>query len=353
MSVRTLGMVTGMAVIAAFSAQAVAEPAEDIVGPVAEPQTVMSTDTPPPISASAPPPISTSAPPPGSATPPLVAPPTPLAATPVSATAPAASPYTAPPPADLPTTAASQSWALPDLDTRWSGFYGGANVGYGWTAGTSGSSCTNTVTNTQSGCTLIPESGPNPSAPVGGGQVGYMAPIYPGGHFPVMIGGEVDLQGTGLSGTQSIAPPIPLSGFPPCTTCSFFAKESLSWLASLRARVGVPIGRVLVYGTGGLMFGGANVTQSISFSNTSAATYSSASKADLSGPTFGGGVEFLADGPWSVRLEGLYYDLGTIRTVAQPTGTAFINFNNEKTFAFRGGIVRLAVNFHFGDFGGQ
>jgi outer membrane immunogenic protein len=327
-------------VIAASSTQAVAEPTEDIVGPVAAPQTITSSDTPAPISASAAP-----------ASPQLVAPPTPLAVTPASAPAP--SPAMAAPPADLAGTAAvSPSWTLPDLDARWSGFYGGVNLGYGWTAGTSGSTCTNTVTNTQSGCTLIPESGPNPSGPVGGGQVGYMAPIYLG-PFMMMIGGEVDLEGTGLSGTQSIAPPIPLSGFTPCTTCSFFAKESLSWLASVRARIGVPIGPVLVYGTGGLMVGGANVTQSISFSNTSAGTYQAAAKQARVGPTVGAGVEFLVNGPWSVRLEGLYYDLGSIRTLAQPTGTAFINFNNEKTFGFRGGIIRLAVNFHLGDFGDQ
>jgi outer membrane immunogenic protein len=350
MSVRTLGMVTGMAVIAAFSAQAAAEPAEDIVGPVVDPQTMSTSDTPPPISASTPPPVSTSAPPPAPVTP---QPPTPVAATPVSTTAPVASPYAVPPPADLPATTASQSWVLPDVDPRWRGFYGGVNLGYGWTTGTSGSTCTNTLLNSQSGCTLIPETGPNTSGLVGGGQVGYMAPIYPGGHFPVMIGGEVDLQGAGLSGTQSVAPPIPLSGFAPCTTCSFFAQESLSWLASVRARVGVPIGRVLLYGTGGLMFGSANVSQSITFSNTNAGTYQAAAKETMAGPTFGGGVEFLATGPWSVRLEGLYYDLGSIRTVAQPTGTAFINFNNEKTFGFRGGIVRLAVNFHFGDFSDQ
>jgi outer membrane immunogenic protein len=349
MSVRTLGMVTGMAVLAAFSAQA-AEPADDIVGPVVDVQTMSSPDTPPiPASAS---PVATSAPPPAPASPQLVAPPIPLAATPASATVPAASPAAAaPPPANIPSTAASQPWTLPELDSRWSGFYGGVNLGYGWTAGTSGSTCTNTLTNTQSGCTLIPESGPNTAGPVGGGQVGYMAPIYPG-PLMMMIGGEVDLQGAGLSGTQSVAPPIPLSGFPPCTTCSFFAKESLSWLASVRARIGVPIGRVLIYGTGGLMFGGANVSQSINFTNQSG-TYSASAHDALAGPTVGGGVEFLASGPWSVRLEGLYYDLGKMRTVAEPTGNAFTNFNNQKTFAFRGGIVRLAVNFHLGDFGGQ
>jgi outer membrane immunogenic protein len=168
---------------------------------------------------------------------------------------------------------------------------------------------------------------------------------------PLVVGAEVDLEGSGMSNSQSIAPPIPLVDFPPCTTCNFFAQQSLDWLASVRARVGVPVDDMLIYATGGLMFGGANAYQSISFSNTSSGSYTASAHEALAGPTFGGGVEFRLWGPWSARLEGLYYDLGNMRTVAEPTGTAFVNFSNTKTFAFHGGIIRLAVNLRLGDLG--
>jgi outer membrane immunogenic protein len=241
--------------------------------------------------------------------------------------------------------------AEPPLASRWGGFYGGINFGGGWTEGTSASSCINSVTNTPSGCTLINPSGPNTAGLIGGGQVGYMTPLDLGWGVPLVVGGEVDLEGSGMSNSQSIAPPIPLVDFPPCTTCSFYAKQSLDWLASLRARVGVPVDDMLIYATGGVMFGGANAYQSISFTNTSSGSYTAAAHEALAGPTFGGGVEFRLWGPWSARLEGLYYDLGKMRTVAEPTGTAFVNFSNTKIFAFRGGIIRLAVNLRLGDLG--
>jgi outer membrane immunogenic protein len=284
--------------------------------------------------------------------------PTPLAPTPLT---PASAPIATPAPAspfpvstmgspDIVGPATVSLPAEPSLDSRWGGFYGGINVGGGWTEGTSASSCINSVTNSQSGCTLINPSGPNTAGLISGGQFGYMKPFDLGWGVPLVAGAEVDLEGSGMSGTQSIAPPIPLVDFTPCTTCSFYAKQSLDWMASLRARVGVPVDDMLIYATGGLMFGGANAYQNLSFSNQTG-TYTASAHEALSGPTFGGGVEFRLWGPWTARLEGLYYDLGKMRTVAEPTGNAFSNFSNTKTFAFRGGIIRLALNLRLGDIG--
>jgi outer membrane immunogenic protein len=299
---------------------------------------------------------------------PMVAAPAPVVATPAPSVAPAFAPTPlAPQPASVspfpvstmgspdivgPATVPPATVSLPvppSLASRWGGFYGGINFGGGWTEGTSASSCINSVTKTPSGCTLINDSGPNTAGVLGGGQAGYMTPLDLGWGVPLVVGGEVDLEGSGMSNTQSISPPIPLVDYPPCTTCNFYAKQSLDWLASLRARVGVPIDDMLIYATGGVIFGGASAYQSISFTNTSSGTYTASAHEALSGPTFGGGVEYRLWGPWSARLEGLYYDLGKMRTVAEPVGTAFVNFSNTKTFAFHGGIIRLAVNLRLGD----
>jgi outer membrane immunogenic protein len=238
----------------------------------------------------------------------------------------------------------------PSLATRWGGFYGGINFGGGWTEGTTASTCINSLTNNQSGCSLLNQSGPNTAGLLGGGQLGYMTPLDLGWGVPLMVGGEVDLEGSGMSSAQSISPPIPLIDAPPCTTCNFYAKQSVDWLSSVRVRVGVPVDDVLIYATGGLIVGGANAYQSISFTNETGSYTASAHRA-LAGPTFGGGIEFRLGGPWSARLEGLYYDLGKMRTVAEPMGDAFINFSNTKTFGFHGGIIRLALNFRLGDLG--
>ena len=359
MAARTLGtlVVTGLIVsLPAHAQQVTGDIVDQILHPAPQQPAVAITQP------AAPPPAVVAPAPVAAAPAPSVAPaaaPTPLA--------PASAPVASPPAPASPfpvstmgspdivgtTTASPAAVALPaepPLASRWGGFYGGINLGGGWTEGTSASSCINSVTNTASGCTLINPSGPNTAGLIGGGQFGYMRPFDPGWGVPLVVGAEVDLEGSGMSATQSISPPIPLVDFPPCTTCSFYAKQSLDWMASLRARVGVPIDDMLIYATGGLMFGGANAYQNISFTNSTGAYTASAHEA-LAGPTFGGGVEFRLWGPWSARLEGLYYDLGKMRTVAEPMGDAFVNFSNTKTFVFRGGIIRLAVNVHLGDLG--
>ena len=242
--------------------------------------------------------------------------------------------------------------APPTLASRWSGFYAGINFGGGWTEGTSASTCINSITNTSSGCTLLNESGPNTAGLLGGGQVGYLAPVHLGKDMPPLIlGAEFDLEGSGISGNQTVRAPIPLVGFPPCTTCNFSAHQSLDSLVSLRARIGVPVGDVLFYGTGGVMIGGVKTNQSLTFTN-SGANYTATVNKTLNGGTVGGGIEYHLPGmPWTARLEGLYYDLGKIRTVAGPMNDAFVNFSNTKTFIFRGGIVRLALNLQLGDLG--
>ena len=381
MAARTLStvVVTGLIVsLPAYAQEVTGDIVDQILHPAAQaPASAASAQPPVTITQPTAPPPAMTAPaaamPRASVAP--VAAPTPLAPTPLAPTPLAPTPLVpAPAPADraLPappspfpvatmgspdiagtTAAAPASVALPaepSLATRWGGFYAGINFGGGWTEGTQGSSCINSVTNTTSGCTLLNESGPNTAGVLGGGQLGYLTPLDLGWGVPLVVGGEADLEGSGMSNAQSIGPPLPLIDFPPCGTCQFYAKQSLDWLGSVRVRVGVPVDDMLIYATGGLMLGGANAYQNIGFTNGSGGYTASASRT-LAGPTFGGGLEFNLGGPWSARLEGLYYDLGKMRTVAEPMGNVADNFSSVKTFVFRGGIIRLALNFRLGDLG--
>ena len=176
-----------------------------------------------------------------------------------------------------------------------------------------------------------------------------MTPVEPGnGMPPLMIGGETDFQDSGMSGSQVAAPPLSLVGFPPCTDCSFNATQSIDWFGTTRVRLGIPLDNLLVYATGGLIYGDIKTSQSITFGSGSG-NYAGTTHNMRVGPTAGGGIELLVTGPWAARLEGLYYDLGTVRNVAQPLGNAATNFSEAKTFGFRGGIVRLGVNIQLGD----
>jgi outer membrane immunogenic protein len=341
MVVRTLGVAAAIGVFAAFPAQA-DRVVGDIVDQILHP-------TPPPVAA---PPQSPS---PVAAAPEVPIPPGPATPAPSSLTPFPVSTIVGPDIPDIPDiiaqpSAAPQSLPLPpSLNSRWQGFYVGANLGAGRTTGGTGSTCLNSVTHNTSGCIALNDGGLNTDGVLGGAQFGYLRPLYLGENGPqLMVGGETDLQGSGVSGSQKFPPPIPLVGFPPCTNCLFNTSQSVNWFGTLRARIGVPVDNFLIYATGGVIYGGLQTSQSINFVG-SVASYSSMGKTTHAGPTVGAGIEMLLPGPWSVKLEALYYDLGKVRTVAEPMNGAFVNFSNTKTFGFRGEMIRLGINLRLGD----
>jgi outer membrane immunogenic protein len=366
MSLRTLGLFAGIGVMATFSAQA-QEPVGDIVDQILNPKTATSPDVAPP---APPPPVMPAAsqplppPPPVAITP--VPPPTPLAPLPAASAVPlspappkaVAAPAAAVPMSPAPTAssvdiAGSTQPSLVSVTStpRWSGFFVGANFGGGTASGGSGQTCTNSTTGTTSGCDIIPGGGLSTSGVLGGGQFGFLKQFQVGWTAPLVVGGEVDFDGTGINGSQTVSGPFSLSGFPAlfCSPCSYTARQSLTSLTTLRARIGVPINDdVLLYGTGGVAIGGASVSQNLSFIGSSEGDVVS-KKTILTGPVVGAGVEFAAYGPWTARIEGLYYDLGTVNTTALPVGGAPSNFTESKRFGFRGGIVRLGINLKLGD----
>jgi outer membrane immunogenic protein len=391
MAARTLGMIAAIGVVAASAAQAADPPGGDIVDQIIQ-------TMPPRPGASLPPSAATAAPSPAAIAPPptaAVASPTPLAPLPPptaiapaavapSATAPAplppavvasptpiavASPTPAPatPPSFVPTTLdsgdivdqaqqASPPPPAPSLlatnPVPWTGFYVGANLGGGWTGGGNSSSCINSVTGTTSGCDIIGDGALNTSGIIGGGQFGYQMPITLGSSMPLVIGAEGDIQGTGISGSQNIAGPFNFVGFPgssTCSPCSYTASQKINWFSTVRARIGVPIDNFLIYGTGGLIVGGVKASQDLAFAGGEGVVVNA--KSTLSGPAVGGGVEMLLPGPWSVKLEALYYDMGSLKTVATPVNGAPTNFNVFKTFGFQGAMIRLGVTLHLGDIG--
>jgi outer membrane immunogenic protein len=216
------------------------------------------------------------------------------------------------------------------------------------------------VTGTSSGCDIINSSALSATGIIGGGQIGYMMPLSAlnlnlGPNLPpVMIGVEADMQGTGISATQNVPGPFNLVGFPgfACSPCSFSASQQIDWLSTVRARVGVPVDNLFFYGTGGMVFGSIKAAQSLNFTGTTQGDVTTVSKV-ATGPTAGAGVEILLGGPVSAKLEGLYYDLGELRTSATPVGGAPSNFTNFKTFGFHGMLFRLGINVRLGGLGGS
>lgn len=152
--------------------------------------------------------------------------------------------------------------AIPTPVFSWTGFYIGANAGYGWSSG-------------QDGLGLY---GVDPKGWFGGGQVGYN---YQFGNN-VVAGLEADLQGGDIS-----AGPAGLN-------------SSLDLFGTVRGRLGYAFGRVLPYVTGGFAWGDNSID------------YLGASQSQThTGWTAGAGIEYALTDHWTAKTEYLYTDYGS------------------------------------------
>jgi outer membrane immunogenic protein len=161
---------------------------------------------------------------------------------------------------------------------------------------------------------------------------------------------EADIQGSDERGSADVCI---VAG---CATGTgiLAANYKLDWFGTARGRVGfLPTERVLIYATGGLAFGELSATAPLiplSWGSTRA------------GWTLGAGVEAAIDNNWSVKLEYLYMDLGSIgssgtsaTTVTNALNTPTPGFNTVTTTTlasafnthFTDNILRVAVNYRF------
>ena len=97
----------------------------------------------------------------------------------------------------------------------------------------------------------------------------------------------------------------------------------LDYLGTIRTRAGYLItSSLLVYGTGGLGYGGAQLQR---------AFHTSSENTTVLGYVAGGGLEWLFSPNWSVKTEGLYYYLT----------------NGELGSGYQGTIARAGISYHF------
>lgn len=154
--------------------------------------------------------------------------------------------------ADLAYPAPATAYAPPPVFT-WTGFYIGANAGYGW----GDADYSSTI-----------------DGFLGGLQAGYNWQ----GAGPLVLGVETDIQ---LSNVKS-------------------QNYSLDYFGTLRARLGFAVDQFLIYGTGGLAYGRGSYE-----------VLGLTSDKSHIGWTVGGGAEYAIDNNWSVKGEYLYVDLGS------------------------------------------
>jgi outer membrane immunogenic protein len=110
----------------------------------------------------------------------------------------------------------------------------------------------------------------------------------------------------------------------------------------LRGRIGVLASPTwLLYVTGGLAYGEIRSNETLTVGALATSTSFDNTRA---GWTIGGGVEGVVSGNWTVKLEYLYMDFGTINNTF--IGTAPFTPLNLSTHV-TDNVVRVGLNYHF------
>jgi outer membrane immunogenic protein len=278
--------------------------------------------------------------------------------------------------ADLPSRKAPVLPPPPPPPPMWTGFYVGLNAGATWAnsngqyigvgpvgadAGWPAGNAALTTSQLAAFASAASASGINSGnnvAFIGGGQIGYNWQFY----SSFVAGLEADIQGVASnSGGRSAIRAFPTgdatgSNFVGITS----ARGNVQYVGTVRGRLGwLFTPTLLLYGTGGLAYGGVTLNTATTVSNDQfspapipvsfgGVNYSNTQV----GWTAGGGVEWMFVPNWSAKVEYLYYDLGTVTqnfglSSTQANTNLSAVFGGQARARLNGNIVRAGVNYHF------
>jgi outer membrane immunogenic protein len=254
--------------------------------------------------------------------------------------------------ADLPTRKEAPAPVFVPPPFTWTGFYVGANTGGLWSTGS------------RSATLFVPAQdiflngffpnnlgGSNNGGWIIGGQAGYN---YQWGAW--VLGAETDLDWTSLKrDVNFISAPFAGAGVPAGLlgdTLSVHARANLDWIGTTRARLGfvvTPDNRLMIYGTGGVAYGGGSSNFSV-FDATRGIAWAGNPSSSRVGWTLGAGAEYAITNNITIRGEYLYMNLGsrnitTVGNLAAATllpgvfATAKVNYDAS--------IFRAAINYKF------
>lgn len=185
----------------------------------------------------------------------------------------------------------------------WSGFYVGAQAGYGW-----GDVDSHNV-GRETGVTDWRDSW-NANGGLGGIHVGYNHAFN-----QLVVGAEADLEVSGAKGAVE-------------SDYAGLVENQIEVQGSLRARLGYSVGPALFYATGGLAVARIETTYD---GDADRWTHTK------SGWTVGGGVEYALSRNWTTRIDYRYTDFGSF-TENPATDSGFNHVTELKTQAVRFGV---------------
>jgi outer membrane immunogenic protein len=292
--------------------------------------------------------------------------------------------------ADLPSRKAPPPAFIPPPVLTWQGFYVGINGGGLWS-----NSRTISTTATNLGVPFAPFAPFSAAAAAastnifGNGnnnnRIGFLGGVQWGYNWQwnqIVLGTESDFQGTfdGCRGNNNnnngfflggnnngcvvtgigIAP-IDATGLSMITQQN--VERRMDYFGTSRVRAGFLVTpTLLLYGTGGVAYGHIRTTSLISTNVMGVPAGVVVPGVSLyndtrlkAGFTAGGGIEWMFLPNWSLKVEGLYYDLGRttfnqnfVQTLGPGgLGIALSNTGTQTTFRNNGVIARAGLNYHF------
>lgn len=222
---------------------------------------------------------------------------------------------------------------------NWTGFYIGANGGYGVSNNPFAINAANTNAAFLTGSGAVPASlKTDQMGAFGGGQAGYNQQF---GAW--VVGIETDFQYGNIKGSDSHA--LAVAPF----SLTTIASTSTDYWGTTRARFGFAgFERTLIYATGGLAYGHVISQSSVNLSGPAPIVGSAMGTDDAFklGYALGGGVEYAIMKNLSIKAEALYVNLGNSNSTMGATvaKTPFL-FNESQKLEY--GIARGGVNYHF------
>ena len=248
----------------------------------------------------------------------------------------------------------------------WTGFYAGPVGGYSWRDPLI------TITGTGPAATflstgLMPSSVPvDPKGWLGGLQAGYNYQVG-----MAIFGFEADFSSANIRDGGTAGPGLPLTEIflcgKICTITNTFrfittAEQKLDLFGTVRGRLGLtPFERFLVFLSGGLAYGRANLSASVQNLPGTSTVFpppgaiptvipacsrlcaTGSTTQWLTGWTYGFGGEYAFTNFLSMKFEYLRYDLGNLSLAFSDPRFAASVFNASAEF--RGNIVRLGLSF--------
>jgi outer membrane immunogenic protein len=201
----------------------------------------------------------------------------------------------------------------------WTGIYIGGQIGGVW--GTGALSNFNGFDPT-TGAFINSSLGGTPSGVMGGAHVGAQVQIN-----QWVLGVEGSVDGTSL--TRDAVASFP--GFLGGTTIATHTSADVQ--GSIRGKLGIAWDRFMIYGTGGVAFGGFSTDwQLSSFTGTVVAPFFASNNFSTTrvGWTAGGGAQYAVTNNWWVFVEYRFSDFGSVTNAAFPALPAGVFFNGER-----------------------